>query len=58
MTVTTPCDCGETVHLSVCKSAAGFYLGFYCDVCGPLQRISNYYVAEKDAIERLEGITG
>ena len=35
-------DCGVSVVLSVCHSAAGHYVGTYCD-CGPHSRESGYY---------------
>lgn len=33
--------CGVTVELEVHQSAAGFYVGTYCD-CGPYSRESQY----------------
>lgn len=48
--MTTKCmDCGTTLTLQVCSSAAGYYLGFQCDCCGPYSRETGYMTAEKAA---------
>jgi hypothetical protein len=36
-------DCRSEMEIKVCKSAAGFYLGFICPKCGPYSRESGYY---------------
>lgn len=41
-------DCGAALKLSVCKSAAGWYLGTMC-YCGPYSRESDYYASEEEA---------
>ena len=35
-------DCGVTPRLQVCRSAAGYYIGTYCN-CGPYSRESDYF---------------
>jgi hypothetical protein len=35
-------DCGVRVVLTVCSSAAGYYVGSECN-CGPYSRESGYY---------------
>jgi hypothetical protein len=43
------CDvCGVTPKLEVCRSAAGYYIGTYCN-CGPYTRESHYYQTEFQA---------
>jgi hypothetical protein len=43
------CDeCGVTVKLQVCQSAAGYYIGTMCD-CGPYSRESDYYSTHEAA---------
>lgn len=37
------CDCGKCLDLQVCRSAAGFYLGYVCPDCGPWSRETGYY---------------
>ena len=45
-------DCRRTLVLSVHRSAAGFYLGTWCD-CGPYSRESGYYDTEAEATTAL-----
>lgn len=48
-------DCGVTLELSVQKSAAGYYLGTFCD-CGPYSRESDYFKTRKQAEKALETV--
>ena len=32
---TTCVDCKSKLPLKVCMSAAGYYLGYFCNCCGP-----------------------
>jgi len=41
--------CGKTLVLQVCRSAAGFYLGYICASCGPISRETGYYATRKIA---------
>lgn len=50
---TTCPDCKVTPHLDVCRSAAGYYVGTYCD-CGPYSRESDYYPTWEAAKAALE----
>ena len=34
--------CSTSMPLSVCKSAAGYYLGHWCENCGPYSRETGY----------------
>ena len=47
-------DCQRELELGVQRSAAGYYLGFWCDVCGPYSRESDYYETRAEAQEALE----
>lgn len=49
----TTCDCGEELKLQVCRSAAGYYLGYFCGKCGPFSRETGYYVSRADAMAEL-----
>jgi len=43
-TAETTCeDCGTILPLKVLRSAAGYYVGFFCPQCGPYSRESGYY---------------
>lgn len=43
------CDrCKTTPELSIYRSAAGYYIGTYCQ-CGPYSRESGYYRTAEDA---------
>lgn len=45
----THCDgCGTDAKLGVYRSAAGYYVGYFCD-CGPYSRESGYYANPDDA---------
>jgi len=50
---TTQCDCGQELRLGVQRSAAGYYLGFFCPKCGPYSRESGYYRTREEAAEAL-----
>ena len=41
-------DCKVRLVLQVCRSAAGYYLGTYCD-CGPYSRESEYFDTREEA---------
>ena len=43
------CSCGETMPMQVCRSNAGYYLGYYCPGCGPHSRETAYYAKESQA---------
>lgn len=42
-------DKGADLPMKVCRSAAGWYIGQFCDGCGPYSRVSPYYATEDDA---------
>jgi hypothetical protein len=42
-------DCLKDIPLGVCRSAAGFYIGYFCNACGPYDRVSGYYDMEEGA---------
>lgn len=50
--VNTRCVCGETLEIKVLRSAAGYYIGFFCDKCGPYSRESGYY-PNRETAERM-----
>jgi len=43
------CTCGKVLPLKVCHTGAGYYLGYWCDWCGPVSRESNYFHFIEDA---------
>ena len=47
-------DCSTKLPLRVCKSAAGWYIGYFCPNCGPYGRESSYYPSEGSAQIALE----
>lgn len=52
---TTTCTgCNKTLHLKVCRSAAGWYIGYFCSTCGPYSRESHYYRTMEGAETALE----
>lgn len=51
---TTTChECGTELSIGVQKSAAGYYVGFFCDCCGPYSRESGYYQSHEEAEKAL-----
>lgn len=50
------CSCGERLSFKVCKSAAGFYLGYFCNNCGPWSRESEYFSTFADADNFLKSL--
>lgn len=55
-TTTVRClGCRTDLSLKVCESAAGFYLGHYCNSCGPHDRQTGYFPlpAQAEALLRL-----
>jgi len=45
-------DCGRKLVLDVHRSAAGYYIGTYCN-CGPYSRESDYFSSHERAIVAL-----
>ena len=43
------CECGYIMNLSVLKTPAGYYLGFFCENCGPYSRETEYYKDREEA---------
>lgn len=49
-----PCfDCDRLMPLAVQRSAAGFYLGYFCPQCGPWSRESGYFATREEAEKAL-----
>ncbi len=48
------CICGKHLSLKVCQSAAGYYLGYFCDECGPYSRETGYFRNYIDAQRLLD----
>ena len=42
------------LRLRVCRSAAGYYAGYWCPWCGPYDRIGDYSRAQQEASEWVE----
>jgi len=52
--ISTTChECGTELNIGVQKSAAGYYVGFWCPECGPYSRESNYYRSCEEAEKAL-----
>ena len=47
-------DCDKELEVQVCQSAAGFYIGYWCNEDGPHSRESGYYKSAKGAQEALD----
>jgi hypothetical protein len=39
----------EFLHIRILKSAAGFYIGTQCPICGPWRRMTDYYSSRPEA---------
>ena len=46
---TTCEDCGAELALDVQRSAAGWYLGYFCGCCGPYSRETGYFATRAEA---------
>ena len=49
-------DCGAELQLCVCRSAAGYYLGYWCHCSGPVSREAGYYDTLDEARDNLEKV--
>lgn len=45
-------DCGGPMPIQVCLSGAGYYIGQWCDQCGPYNRLSYYYYPTREYAQR------
>ncbi len=52
--VTVCMSCQSDLAIGVYQSAAGFYIGFFCNECGPYSRESGYYPTREKAQEALD----
>ena len=50
---TTCVECGTELTIDIQKSAAGYYIGFWCHRCGPYSRESGYYRSYEEAEKAL-----
>ena len=51
---TTIChECSTELAIDIQKSAAGYYVGFFCPTCGPYSRESGYYRTYEEAEKAL-----
>ena len=48
-TTTTCCRCQARLNVGIQRSAAGFYVGFFCPHCGPYSRESGYFRTREEA---------
>jgi len=46
-------ECGTELSIDIQKSAAGYYVGFFCMTCGPYSRESGYYRSYEEAEKAL-----
>lgn len=47
-------DCGSKLPFKVLSSAAGYYIGTFCNCCGPYSRDSGYFATKEEAEAALE----
>ena len=47
-------ECNTALELQVCQSAAGYWLGYWCDEHGPCGRETGYFPKEETATKALE----
>jgi len=56
------CECYDgkrrELSLSVCLSGAGYYIGYWCPMCGPYSRESGYYKTRDEAQHELDVLEG
>jgi hypothetical protein len=52
-TKTVCMTCKTNLEIGIYRSAAGYYIGFLCPLCGPYSRESGYYQTEDEADEAL-----
>lgn len=50
----SPVCCGVRLPFKVLRSAAGYYIGTFCDACGPYSRETGYYPTREDAQRELD----
>lgn len=50
----SPNCCGKKLEFQVLQSGAGYYIGTFCDRCGPYSRESHYYRTREDAEKALQ----
>lgn len=46
--------CGKKLKLQVLQSGAGYYIGTFCNKCGPYSRESHYYPTREAAEKALK----
>ncbi len=46
-------ECRDVLTLQVCRSPAGYYLGYICPNCGPYSRETGYFQSWDEANEAL-----
>jgi len=52
---TTVCvECCSELTIGVLRSQAGYYIGFFCNNCGPYSRESGYYPTYQKAEQALK----
>lgn len=47
-------ECEMSMPLKVCFSPAGYFLGYWCDGCGPAGRETGYFGSKQEAEDALE----
>ena len=58
-TSTACINCGTELTIKVLSSAAGYYIGFSCPLCGPYSRESGYFQSAEKAQDALDaGVYG
>ena len=55
--LTHNCTCGKRMLLEVLHTPAGYYLGYYCNKCGPYSR-ETHYGTEAQATATLDYLIG
>jgi hypothetical protein len=47
-------ECSAELPLGVCKSPAGYFIGYWCNSCGPAGRETGYFGTDREANDALE----
>lgn len=53
-----PTCCGKVLPFKVLHTPAGYYVGTFCDSCGPYSRETDYFGTREGAEKALETFNG
>jgi len=55
---TNPTCCDKVLEFQVLNTPAGYYVGTFCDTCGPYSRETGYFPTMEDAQKVLDVFNG